>query len=92
MEAVRILLGETGAARFDEVVHHPHAMPERGDLEFAVKEGGTVEGRPCIVVTFTVEVHKGLPPMRAQAVTTLRNFLTAAEAIKAAYPGALHGD
>ena len=77
-----VLGGPAGAARFDEVL--ASSLSEGGDLELVVKDGATAGGQPAIVVTFTVEVD-GVP-QRAQAVTTLKNFLLAAGSIAVRYP------
>jgi len=83
-ESVKITFGADGAQRFDELVHHPKALPEGGDLELAVKEDATTGGAPGIVVSFTVNVHGRIG--RAQAVTTLRAFMAAADVLRARYP------
>jgi hypothetical protein len=55
MQAIRLLLEE---GDFDGIVHHAKALSDGGDLTIAVKENGTLEGRPVVVLSFTVEVPK----------------------------------
>lgn len=75
-EHVQVLLQDRD---FDRLVHS--GLPEGGDLTIAVKERATKEGRAGVVVAFSVRLPDGSIG-HAQAVTTLRNFLTAAAAIR----------
>ena len=53
-------------------------LPDFADLKLIVKKNGTKGGRPIIMLAFTVHLPDGSIE-RVQTVTTLRNFLNAAD-------------
>lgn len=75
MERIELLLDD---AEYDRLVHD--APPERGDLTVCVKARATHKGQPGVVLSFTVEING--KPIRVQATTTARLFLTAARGIR----------
>lgn len=80
MEMVSIQLGNDQL--FDEMVHG--GLPEGGDLTIVTKDNGTTSGRAIVCVTFTVTLRDG-SQARAQATTSVRNFLMAAAAMRGRY-------
>lgn len=64
---------EISAEKFDRAIRNvPGEIPvlaEGGDLAVYVKPKGTVEGKACAVITFTVQLPDGTKA-RAQATTT----------------------
>lgn len=75
MESIRIVLDDR---EFDKFVHG--GLSEAGDLTIAAKEKATEGGQPAVVITFGVSLDGA--PERAQAVTTLRAFLSAAVVLR----------
>jgi hypothetical protein len=63
------------AELFDSIIKN--SLPEGGDLEAIIKPGATQEGRPCVMLTFTVELPDGTLG-RAQVVVPSRLFVMAA--------------
>ncbi len=65
-------------ARFREA-----ATFDGGDLAVVSKRAGTASGRPCVMLTFTVE--RGGELFEVQTVTSLVAFLAAADVLRAAH-------
>lgn len=86
---VQVILDDDGrGTAFDEamrVARDEHEAKEGGDLQLIIKGNGTKEGNPAIMVTFTCQKGDG-PLFRAQAVTTVKAFLAAANIVRANYP------
>lgn len=83
MESITIQLKD--AVRFDEVLElsRPTKTPEFGDLGIITKPQATKDGNSAVMVTFTVMIDE--EPRRVQAVTTVRSFLDAADAVRGAH-------
>ena len=62
---------ELSAEKFDEAVHN--GLKEGGDLAFFIKPKATVNSKPGVCITFSVQLPDG-SITRVQAVTTLANF------------------
>lgn len=76
MEHVTLLLDD---AAFDRFVHE--GLPEGQDLTVAVKAKATAQGKPAVVVSWTVRLPDGTVA-RVQAVTTAAAFLALALGVK----------
>lgn len=82
MEHVRLVLGID--EEFDAALRGPDVLQDRGDLSIITKDHGTVGGRPIVLLTFTVRLPDGRE-MKAQTVTTLGNFMSAAAGLRGRY-------
>ena len=80
LEHVKVNLADTEL--FDELVHN--SLPEGGDLQIVTKDAATVGGKPCVCISFTVQLPDGSLG-RAQCVTTLRNMMNALAVLRGRY-------
>lgn len=83
MEKFGIQLND--AQSFDAVLKG--SLPDGGDVTLITKDNATTGGNPAVMLTFSVQLPDGSMAI-AQTVTTLRNFLAAAQVLKSKY-GAL---
>lgn len=83
MEHIEVTLNNQAA--FDQAVHGDASLMERGDLEFITIDNGTENGRPAVVITFSVRLPNNEGGYRAQIVTTVRLLNMALSAIKGRY-------
>ena len=63
-------------------------LPDDGSPEVITLRRGTESGRPIVMITFQVDVGDGVL-QRAQTVLTMREFVAAADAMRARYGGLL---
>lgn len=80
MEAVTILLDKP--AEFDAAVHG--GLKEGQDLHFISKDDATEDGKPAVVITFTVQLPDGALA-RAQCVTTAALIQSVGSALAGRY-------
>lgn len=83
METIHVTLNDRAA--FDQAVHDPASLTERGDLEIITIDDGTEDGNPAAVITFSVRLPNNEGGYRAQAVTTVRALTMALSALKGRY-------
>lgn len=83
MESIHVTLNDQAA--FDQAVHAESSLQEGGDLEFITIDQGTEEGRPAVVITFSVRLPNNEGGYRAQIVTTVRALTMALSALKGRY-------
>ena len=83
METIHVTLNDRAA--FDQAVHDPASLTERGDLEIITVDQGTECGSPAAVITFSVRLPNNEGGYRAQAVTTVRALTMALSALKGRY-------
>lgn len=83
METIHVTLNDRAA--FDQAVHDPASLTERGDLEIITIDDGTEDGSPAAVITFSVRLPNNEGGYRAQAVTTVRALTMALSALKGRY-------
>ena len=83
MEHIEVTMNNKAA--FDQAVEGGLPVTERADLEFITVDNGTEEGRPAVVITFSVRLPNGEGGYRAQIVTTVRLLNMALSAIKGRY-------
>lgn len=87
MENLRLVLGND--KMFDELVHG--GLPQASDMTICTKDNGTQSGKPCVVVSFTVQMPDGTFK-QVQAVTTVRLLVGFYSAMKGRYgPGGPEG-
>lgn len=76
----------SNAAEFDKAL--AGSLRDGGDLKIISKSAATSEGRPIVMLTFTVELPDG-SHARAQTVVSARIFVNAARAIVARHESEL---
>jgi len=84
-EHIAIVPDDGSGRAFDTLLKAPGLLKDMGDLHVVVKANGTRQGRPIVMLTFTVVLPDGTRAP-VQTVTTLRNFLNAAQILRAKYP------
>ena len=82
-ERIDVIFDEGTGKEFHKLLEGPEVLRDDGDLCLVTRNRGTIEGAPAVMLTFSVEVDGKLK--RAQTVTTVTAFLTAAEAIRGKY-------
>lgn len=81
-----VVVPDDGTGRaYDTLLRAPGVLKDLGDLHVVVKEKATVQGNPSLLLTFTVVLPNG-HRAPVQTVCTLRNFLNAAQILRAKYP------
>ena len=80
------LVPDDGSGRaFDALLRAPGVLQDMGDLHVVEKAKATTGGLPGLLLTFTAVMPNG-HRAPVQTVCTLKNFLTAAEFLRAKYP------
>lgn len=81
---IRIVLGDD--AEFDKALGRgsPGVLRDGGDLAIISKDKGTEQGRPVVVLTFTVELPDG-SWKAAQTTVTYRELFCAVKALEGRY-------
>ena len=83
MEHIEVTLNDKAA--FDQAVSGDASLNSRGDLEFITIDNGTDEGRPAVVITFSVRLPDNSGGYRAQCVATVRELNIVLSKIQARY-------
>ena len=84
MEHSSIILDDGTGKEFDARVRGPGILQDGADLIVVTKDHGTEEGRPVVLLTFTVMLPDGMVA-KAQTVITGRIFQAIAAGIHGKY-------
>lgn len=83
MEHIEVTLNNKAA--FDQAVDGDASLNARGDLEFITVDQATEDGRPAVVITFSVRLPDNSGGYRAQIVATVRELAIALKTIQQRY-------